>query len=83
VGQPIQVRKSERFPFIHSNAHLGKVKHGDAAWLEKADFWIECHESVFSGSSHEASIKAYARLQAVILTGFRTQTIFPGDRGTR
>jgi len=58
VRQPIQVGKPERFPFIHSNAHLIKVKHGDAAWLKKTNFRIECHESVFSGSSHEPSIKA-------------------------
>jgi hypothetical protein len=60
VGQAIQIGEPERFPFIYSNAHLGKVNHRDAPWLEKADFWIECHEPVFSGSSHAPSNKAYA-----------------------
>jgi hypothetical protein len=79
VGQPIQVGQPERFPFIHSNANLVKVKHGDSPWLEKTYFWIECNESVFSGSTHAPSILAYARLQAVVLSCPMRQPILPGD----
>jgi hypothetical protein len=75
MGQTVKISKPQRFPLIHGNTHLGEVNHGDAPRLEIAYFRIERHESVFSGSSHQPSNKAYARLRAVILSTLPCQAV--------